>query len=304
MPEGLLPESPRLFSLPKEFRTREAVLAFDPLASASFQAPPVEVQPVIVPFMVPSEPQVVHTTSRLPWFLLGFVLLCGGVGGVLFFFQDRIFGGTQEVPPVVVVPVVDEKPKDPLPGSDADSDGLTDIEERLYATESRNPDTDGDTFLDGNEVFHRYSPTGLSPETLRDTGTVKVLSSDALPVTILYPASWNVSSDGSLISFALEKGEKISFSLEKKDALLQVKPWVRQMGKSFTGFHELLTKQGYLGLLANNGREAYIDGGAYGIHAVYELGSALSIEYLQTFSMMLNSITLPVVEENQSVQTP
>ena len=62
----------------------------------------------------------------------------------------------------------------PVPGKDTDSDGLTDVEELLYGTNFRDPDSDEDTFLDGNEVFHRYHPLGVAPSTLIDTGAVKI----------------------------------------------------------------------------------------------------------------------------------
>jgi len=45
--------------------------------------------------------------------------------------------------------------------SDSDSDGLYDREEaRVYKTDPLNPDTDGDTFLDGGEVKNGFNPKG------------------------------------------------------------------------------------------------------------------------------------------------
>lgn len=45
--------------------------------------------------------------------------------------------------------------------SDTDSDGLTDREEvQIYQTNPLNPDTDGDSYLDGNEVRDGYNPNG------------------------------------------------------------------------------------------------------------------------------------------------
>jgi hypothetical protein len=41
---------------------------------------------------------------------------------------------------------------------DSDSDGLSDIQEAKYFTDPNNPDTDGDGFLDGDEVKNDYSP--------------------------------------------------------------------------------------------------------------------------------------------------
>ncbi|MEK7606701.1 MAG: hypothetical protein AAB444_00675 [Patescibacteria group bacterium] len=44
---------------------------------------------------------------------------------------------------------------------DTDGDGLPDFTESFYDTDARNPDTDGDSYLDGEEVRHGYSPLGL-----------------------------------------------------------------------------------------------------------------------------------------------
>jgi hypothetical protein len=41
---------------------------------------------------------------------------------------------------------------------DADKDGLTDSSERIYGTDPKNPDTDGDGHLDGDEVKNGFNP--------------------------------------------------------------------------------------------------------------------------------------------------
>ncbi|MBU1907595.1 fibronectin type III domain-containing protein, partial [Patescibacteria group bacterium] len=73
-------------------------------------------------------------------------------------------------------PLPPEKPTLPPAGLDSDSDGITDLEETLFGTYTRNPDTDGDGFLDGNEVFHLYNPAGNAPVRLLDSALVKVES--------------------------------------------------------------------------------------------------------------------------------
>lgn len=45
--------------------------------------------------------------------------------------------------------------------SDSDNDGLTDRDEvKIWLTDPLNPDSDGDSFLDGMEVENRYDPKG------------------------------------------------------------------------------------------------------------------------------------------------
>lgn len=43
---------------------------------------------------------------------------------------------------------------------DSDNDGLTDMEEIIYGTDSQNPDSDGDGYKDGAEVDNGYNPLG------------------------------------------------------------------------------------------------------------------------------------------------
>lgn len=49
------------------------------------------------------------------------------------------------------------------PDADPDGDGLKNWEEKIYKTDPRNPDTDGDGYLDGEEVASHYDPTVKAP---------------------------------------------------------------------------------------------------------------------------------------------
>lgn len=49
------------------------------------------------------------------------------------------------------------------PTGDDDGDSLTNADEALWGTDTKNPDTDGDNFLDGEEVKANYNPTIPSP---------------------------------------------------------------------------------------------------------------------------------------------
>lgn len=65
---------------------------------------------------------------------------------------------SEEPTPVVTEPT---PPIAPSTALDSDSDGLTDIQETtIYKTDPFNADTDGDSFLDGNEVKSGYNPLG------------------------------------------------------------------------------------------------------------------------------------------------
>lgn len=55
---------------------------------------------------------------------------------------------------------------------DTDNDGLTDEQETgIYFTDPNNPDTDGDSYWDGNEIANNYSPLAGKRATVWNTDT-------------------------------------------------------------------------------------------------------------------------------------
>ncbi len=54
----------------------------------------------------------------------------------------------------------------PAPDTDADHDGLTNKEESYWNTDFQNPDTDGDGYLDGEEVSSNHDPLKPGPNDL------------------------------------------------------------------------------------------------------------------------------------------
>lgn len=187
-------------------------------------------------------------------------------------------------------------PKESKPGLDTDSDGLTNIEEGLYGTDFRSPDTDHDSFLDGNEVFHRYDPNGLAPSTLLDTGAVRVLDNVTLPFSLYYPASWIPTVDPSARSVTFKSGAttvvSISWLQKTDEATLTQFISDNQLLTEETNQERYITKEGIGAVGAKDGREVILDGGVFGYDLVYSVGSGQSIDYLQTFKMMVNSFKL------------
>ena len=68
---------------------------------------------------------------------------------------------------------------------DSDSDGLTDYQEiHIYHTDATNPDTDGDSYTDGEEVAHGYSPTHRGDIKLSNIDTDSDDLNDALEIAL------------------------------------------------------------------------------------------------------------------------
>jgi hypothetical protein len=191
--------------MPKDFLGAEAKLRVEPTPPPVAPAPAPAPKPAATMAPPTQNVQILPPKRTVPiwmWILI-LVLILFAAAAVGYVVLGKAQTQVVEEPvleePVVVVetpdPVIEEPVViEPELSKDSDSDGLTDIEEKMYGTDYRNPDTDGDTFLDGNEVFHRYDPLGIAPSTLLDTGAVKVFSEETLPFTVYYPATWKATS--------------------------------------------------------------------------------------------------------------
>lgn len=90
-----------------------------------------------------------------------------------------------------------------LPACDDDHDGLTNAQEAYWHTDPANPDTDGDGYLDGEEVLTGHNPLVKGPDDWLDPGrnltqrTVTlalggILNGDLNPATASYQQSVSV----------------------------------------------------------------------------------------------------------------
>lgn len=286
--------------MPKDFFGKEAKLRIE-------AAPVVAPQPVVAPTSPQPPLTPLPPKRRVPialWIALVLVFLLG-IGAVAYVMLTKT--PPQTVEPVVVtapLPVATTPtpttpkptvttPVVPTQSKDSDSDGLTDTEERMYGTDYRNPDSDGDTFLDGNEVFHRYDPNGLSPSTLLDTGAVKQFSDTTLPFTVFYPTSWksSINTTTSTVTFKTPNLASVTVTWGAKEADLTVEDWVLKnvKGADITTLKASYTKEGYYTLRSKDDLVAYLDLGTTVYTMTYDLSTSTEISYIQTFAMMVNS---------------
>ncbi|MFA6131808.1 MAG: hypothetical protein WC702_01915 [Patescibacteria group bacterium] len=184
-------------------------------------------------------------------------------------------------------------PNNSQPGRDTDSDGLTDAEEILYKTSSKKPDTDSDGFLDGNEVFNGYDPNSPDPAHLRDSSVVTLYQKMGV-FEILYPQAWTVreGTDGST-TFVVPSGETITIGLESKEVGVSLADWFS--GTNLSSEVKVTsgeTKQGYSTLEAEDQMTVYIESGTRVIVVSYQNTVKASVDYLTTFEMMMNNLTL------------
>jgi hypothetical protein len=216
-----------------------------------------------------------------------------------------------DVASTIPVPVV---PSLPPGGLDSDSDGLSDVEETVFGTDSRVPDTDRDGFLDGNEVFHLYNPGATAPVRLVDSGLVTPFVSPA-GWSIFVPKGWTSAldvTDGSKATVRSGQGETYRIELVDNVQGQSLLEWylAANPGVPSTGPRAITTKGGLEGLLGADRLDAFFawDGKVFKI--VYDNGTKPFINFRTSFEMMLNSLRLsgaPVLSPeivNASLQGP
>ncbi|MDD2758186.1 MAG: hypothetical protein PHD72_02315 [Patescibacteria group bacterium] len=109
---------------------------------------------------------------------------------------------------------------------DFDNDKISDVAEEIFGTDSTNPDTDGDKYPDGHELFYLYNPNGFEPKKLLDSGLVKQFQNPSFNYALYYPANWAlglVDTEGRQVLFSTLTGENIevrTFDLSPGETLV------------------------------------------------------------------------------------
>lgn len=180
-------------------------------------------------------------------------------------------------------------------GVDSDSDGLTDVEEGdIYHSNTYSPDTDGDKFLDGNEVFHLYSPIAPTPATLTDSGLVKTYQNQEFGYNLWYPATWTaVSKDAENreINFVAPTSEAVIVTAIFNPNNLSLQDWYMANIPNARAeeIKPLETKGGKSGIQSEDRLTAYFSKDGNILEIKYNLGNQCAIEYRSTFGIIVRS---------------
>jgi len=183
---------------------------------------------------------------------------------------------------------------------DSDKDQLTDIEEEIYETERNLPDTDADGFIDGQELINGYNPKAAGSSSLATSGLVNKYSNPVFNYEILHPSAWlDRPTDQSLkeVIFQSATGEYMQIMVEENTDSLDIVQWyIEQSPLSQFGQLERKTlKSGYEALISPDKLTYYIvdkDDMQKVYVITYMIGTKTRVNFLTTFSMMINSFKL------------
>lgn len=211
---------------------------------------------------------------------------------------------TARVDDALPVPVA---PTLPPGGLDSDSDGLSDVEEGIFGTDQRVPDSDRDGFLDGNEVFHLYNPAAKAPVRLLDSGLVTALVSPA-GWSIYVPRGWTSTldtPDGARATIRTGQGEIFRIAIQDNPNNATLSDWyiAGHAGAAASQLREFQTKGGLNGLLGPERTDAQFAWDGKILVVQYDLATRPFINYRTSYEMILNSLRLsgvPVVAESSA----
>jgi hypothetical protein len=187
---------------------------------------------------------------------------------------------------------------------DSDQDGLTDDEEKLYGTDPRNSDSDGDSYSDGAEVKAGYDPTKSAPGD-------KVVSSDSMPSQ---PQVEAASSEDNLTQQVAQKITEITSKTDSSDqesALDEIKSLVNDSLAKSTEKDSLpeikkedikILKQNYKNLSAEKAKERKKEDFSNYITAIFYILSSNSPQPI-TSSSDITSISTQLVQNITSALT-
>lgn len=207
-------------------------------------------------------------------------------------------------------PLPPPPPTLPPGGLDSDSDGLSDVEEVMLSTDTHNPDTDGDGFLDGNEVFHLYNPAARAPGRLIDSGLAKTFSAPA-GWSLYIPQGWEGSLDtvdGARASIRTGREEAFTIILESNPSNLPIDTWLLQATSSTDAststLRAITTKGGLRGFLSGDRMTAAFGWDGHVFVLRYELRGQSFVNLRTFFEMMMNSLRLTGAPVVTSTLTP
>ncbi|HRY63410.1 MAG TPA: hypothetical protein P5267_02300 [Patescibacteria group bacterium] len=190
--------------------------------------------------------------------------------------------------------VDNEEELDTTPIVDSDNDGLTDLEELLYATDKNNADTDGDSYQDGNEVANLYNPKLAGSSKLYDSDLVKTHVDDLYHYNIIYPKSWQVQEMAGSVIFQDTNGEFVQVLVEANNKNYQdIKEWYRDYLSLDEKTVSPITVAGIeSAIITSDKTRVYFIFGDNIYSLVYNSNLRQTGNFMTTFSMMIKSFKL------------
>ena len=189
---------------------------------------------------------------------------------------------------------------------DTDSDGLTDVEERLYRTEVNNPDSDADTTPDGQEILKLTDPNQQTEGSqLAASGLINVYTNQTYSYSFFYPSSWLAralpETNNQEVLVITNTGEFFSITIENNPEELSPIEWYLRQSPSvdksllystIINNQEAVWNQEHLTLYISKDSRVYI--------LSYNVGTERKANFKTSFELMINSFQFVVQPQGRA----
>lgn len=184
-------------------------------------------------------------------------------------------------------------------GLDSDKDTMPNIEELIYKTDLHNQDSDGDDYMDGQEVANLYNPLTGNLSKIIDSNLVKQYLNPEYNYTFFYPAVWNVISadNDRKISVISPEGEFIEIILIDNPYGYTAENWyLDQIPMEYKHKIEKIWANSFRGVKSLDEMSVYltlISGDRSFIYSIsYIVGSRTQMSFPATFQMLSRSFDI------------
>lgn len=183
-----------------------------------------------------------------------------------------------------------------LPAIDTDSDLLSDAEEELWGTDASNKDTDGDGYLDGEEVLNLYNPNLGQGSKLADAELIKNYTNLDFGYAVVFPSKWALKADefGEQIIFNSTTGEFVQIIVQQNyDGFLSAKSWYLSQNPAINeaDLQEVLIGN-WSGVRSPDRLNVYLTNNNYIYIIAMNVALKNELNYSTTYEMILNSFRL------------
>lgn len=189
---------------------------------------------------------------------------------------------------------IEKKIVAPAPG-DQDRDGLYDFEEALLGTSLDNPDSDGDSYRDLDELRKMFNPAGEGKIIANDK--IEKYTNSKYSYSFYYPVVWQLETTNTQETIILKIDNNQFFQVVVAASAngQSVDDWYRsQFETSRIGPDQLVYKEGWSGVKSEDGSVYYLKHPSSDvIYALtYSVAEGVSRVYENVINMIIDSLDI------------
>lgn len=142
---------------------------------------------------------------------------------------------------------------------DTDSDGLGDEEEKVLLTDINNIDTDGDGYLDLEEIKNGYNPAGEG--ILEDNEALIRYYSPVGSYSVIYPEAWGLSlaNNDYTIIISASNNSIMQISVQDNNKMQDILTWYKEtFPQSDISQERVIQSDTWQGIMGEDGKNFYL----------------------------------------------